>query len=93
MMIVKSWILIIFQNLALNLVLNKRHRASIMSVEEILDLLLEKNGAIKEKKKDGMVTLRKFSCCKEGNKAPWERDGENKYERAETRTGQVAMLI
>ena len=50
MMIVKNWILIVFQNLALNLVLNKRHMTFIMSVEEILDSVFEKNGEIKEKK-------------------------------------------
>ena len=50
MMIMKNWVLIIFQNLALNSVLNKRHMASIMSVEEILDLVFIKDGAIKEKK-------------------------------------------
>ena len=50
MMIIKNWVLIIFQNLALNLVLNKRHMASIMSVEEIMDLVFVKDGAIKEKK-------------------------------------------
>ena len=47
----------------------------------------------KKRKKDGVVTSRKFTCCKEGNKAPWERDGENKYERAETRTGCNAHMI
>ncbi|KAF3946630.1 hypothetical protein CMV_027126 [Castanea mollissima] len=46
-----------------------------------------------KRKKDGVVTSRKFTCCKEGNKAPWERDGENKYERAETRTGCNAHMI
>ena len=49
----KNWVLIIFQNLALNLVLNKRHMTSIMSVEEIPDLIFVKNGAIKEKKWHG----------------------------------------
>ncbi|KAK4544310.1 hypothetical protein RGQ29_033010 [Quercus rubra] len=44
-------------------------------------------------KRDGVVTSRKFTCCKEGNKASWERDGENKYERAETRTGCNAHII
>ncbi|KAK4608137.1 hypothetical protein RGQ29_001804 [Quercus rubra] len=44
-------------------------------------------------KKDGVVTSRKFTCCKGGNKASWERDGENKYERAETRTGCNAHMI
>ncbi|XP_075660953.1 protein FAR1-RELATED SEQUENCE 1-like [Castanea sativa] len=46
-----------------------------------------------KRKKDGVVTSRKFTCCKEGNKAPWERDGENKYEWAETRTGCNAHMI
>ena len=46
-----------------------------------------------KRKKDGVVTSRKFTCCKEQNKAPWERDGENKYERAETRTGCNAHMI
>ena len=31
--------------------LNKRHIASIMSVEEILNLVFEENGVIKEKKR------------------------------------------
>ena len=53
MMIIKNWVLIIFQNLALNLIMNKRHMTFIMSVEEILDLVFEKNGAIKEKKMAG----------------------------------------
>ena len=53
MMTVKNWTLIIFQNLALNLIMNKRHMTFIMSVEEILDLVFEKNGAIKEKKMAG----------------------------------------
>ena len=46
-----------------------------------------------KRKKDGVVTSRKFTCCKERNKAPWERDGENKYEQAETRTGCNAHMI
>jgi len=46
-----------------------------------------------KRKKDGVVTSRKFTCCKEGNKASWERDGENKYERAETMTGCNAHMI
>uniref|UniRef100_A0A7N2N736 FAR1 domain-containing protein n=1 Tax=Quercus lobata TaxID=97700 RepID=A0A7N2N736_QUELO len=46
-----------------------------------------------KRKKDGVVTSRKFTCCKERNKAPWERDGENKYERAETRIGCNAHMI
>jgi len=88
----KNWVLIIFQNLALNLVLNMRHMTSIMSVEEIMDLIFIKNGAIKEKK-DGMVISRKYTCCKGGNKTPWERDGENKYDSAKTRTGCNAHMI
>ena len=35
--------------------LNKRYITSIMSVEEILNLVFEENGVIKEKK-DGVVT-------------------------------------
>ena len=46
-----------------------------------------------KRKKDGVVTSRKFTCCKEGNKASWERDGENKYEWAEIRTACNAHMI
>ena len=30
-----------------------------------------RKGWCNKRKKDGLVTSRKFTCCKEGNKAPW----------------------
>ena len=48
-MMVKICVLIIHQNLALNLVLNKRHMTSIMSMGEILDLPFVENGIIRER--------------------------------------------
>ena len=35
----KLWLLIILQNLALNLVMNERYTTSIMSMNEIMDLI------------------------------------------------------
>ncbi|XP_059436139.1 protein FAR1-RELATED SEQUENCE 5-like [Corylus avellana] len=40
-----------------------------------------------KRKVDGVVTSRKFACCKEGFRDELERDGTKTYERAETRTG------
>ena len=44
-----------------------------------------------KRKKDGVVTLRKFTCCKEGNKAPWRE--MVKISMSGPKQGQVAILI
>ncbi|KAG6708290.1 hypothetical protein I3842_06G073800, partial [Carya illinoinensis] len=46
-----------------------------------------------KRKVDGLVTSRKFVCCKEGLRAQCERDKQKRYERAETRTGCKAHMI
>ncbi|XP_042941212.1 protein FAR1-RELATED SEQUENCE 5-like [Carya illinoinensis] len=46
-----------------------------------------------KRKVDGLVTSRKFVCCKEGLQAQCERDRQKRYERAETRTGCKAHMI
>jgi len=45
-----------------------------------------------KRKVDGVVTSRKFVCCKEGFRHEWERDGQKTYDRAETRTGCQARM-
>ncbi|XP_019451930.1 PREDICTED: protein FAR1-RELATED SEQUENCE 5-like [Lupinus angustifolius] len=44
-------------------------------------------------RKDGVVTSRKFSCCKEGKRGADKRDYLTKHSRAETRTGCEAHMV
>ncbi|KAG2686603.1 hypothetical protein I3760_09G013400 [Carya illinoinensis] len=46
-----------------------------------------------KRKVDGLVTSRKFVCCKEGLQAKCERDRQKRYEQAETRIDCKAHMI
>jgi zinc finger SWIM domain-containing protein 3 len=45
-----------------------------------------------KRKADGVVTSRKFTCCKEGFRAERESEGPKRCERAETRTSCQAYM-